>query len=275
VALTMRKPSLWQVIIGLKILLLIGLWLAMDSGFTLGDQDLFAEDKGAKDGGKEAKDTKEAKESKEKVAEKADQEKKTIAPKGSDEAKVDSEKSGGKARKSFLANLLELPELHPETMKKDELGKYLEVAERKKQQIEDRLAGLSRREEQLKGLEGSIDEKLKRLDEERRYFAQTIQQEKDLKGERLDKLITMYAKMEPKKAAPVLEKMDKDLVVELFKALPQKQVTAILEVMTPDKSVLISEYYGRVRSTREYDVLKEMNQSLRKEFDDCKGMGKS
>ncbi len=271
-AFTIRKPSLWQVIIGLKILLLIGLWLAMDSGFTLGDQDLFAEDKGAKDGGKEAKDTKDTKD---KVEEKADQEKRTSAPKGSDEAKADGEKSSGKARKSFLANLLELPELHPETMKRDELGKYLEVAERKKQQIEDRLAGLSRREEQLKGLEGSIDEKLKRLDEERRYFAQTIQQEKDLKGERLDKLITMYAKMEPKKAAPVLEKLDKDLVVELFKALPQKQVTAILEVMTPDKSVMISEYYGRVRSTREYDVLKEMNQSLRKEFDDCKGMGKS
>ena len=44
--------------------------------------------------------------------------------------------------------------------------------------------------------------------------------------------------------------------------------------MPADKSVSLSEYYGRVRSMREYDVLKEMNQSLRKEFDDCKGMPK-
>jgi hypothetical protein len=80
--------------------------------------------------------------------------------------------------------------------------------------------------------------------------------------------------MEPKKAAPVIEKLDKDLVVELFRQLPQKQVTSILENMSADKSVAISEYYGRVRSAREYDILKEMNQSLRKEFDDCKGMPK-
>ena len=89
---------------------------------------------------------------------------------------------------------------------------------------------------------------------------------------RLDKLVTMYAKMEPKKAAPIMEKLDKDLVVDLFKALPQKQITAILEAMNPEKSVQISEYYGRVRSTREYDVLKEMNKSLLAEFDKCKSL---
>ena len=258
-SLRLTKPNLWQVLIAGKVMILIAVWTLMDHGFSFGDLELFAADKAP-------------------VEEPAKAGAGAAAPEGK-EAKLaandSGDKAGGKARQSFLANLLELPELHPEAMKKDELGKYLEIAERKKAQIEDRLAGLGRREEQLKGLENSIDDKLKRLDEERRYFAQTLQQEKDLKGERLDKLISMYAKMEPKKAAPVLEKLDKDLVVELFKALPQKQVTAILEVMAPDKSVMISEYYGRVRSTREYDVLKEMNQSLRKEFDDCKGMGKS
>jgi len=274
----LKKPSLWHVIIGVKLVLLIGLWLAIDSDFTLGDLALLAksdskdegsDDKKAKTDEKNEKNGKDGKDAKAEKTVQAESTAKNGDANGADE------KASGQARKSFLSNLLELPELHPETMKREELGKYLEVAERKKQQIEDRLAGLSRREEQLKGLEGSIDEKLKRLDEERRYFAQTIQKEKDLKSERLEKLITMYAKMEPKKAAPVLEKLDKDLVVELFKALPQKQVTAILEVMAPDKSVMISEYYGRVRSAREYDVLKEMNQSLRKEFDDCKGMAKS
>lgn len=176
------------------------------------------------------------------------------------------------SRKSFLSNLLELPTLEPEKAQKEELATYMNIIERKQKQVEDRLQMLTNRESQLKKLEGSIDEKLKRLDDERRFFAQTIQQEKELKGERIEKLVTMYAKMEPKKAAPVFEKLDKDLVVELFKQLPQKQVTLILEGMAADKSVFLSEYYGRVRSAKEYDLLKEMNTSLRKEFEDCKGL---
>jgi flagellar motility protein MotE (MotC chaperone) len=195
----------------------------------------------------------------------------TSEPKAEAPAEKPAEEAG-KTRKSFLSNLLELPALNPEKLQKEEMGKYLELAERKHRQVEERLNLLQRREDQLKTLENSIDDKLRRLDEERRFFSQTIQQEKDLKGERLDKLVTMYAKMEPKKAAPVVEKLDKDLVVELFKQIPQKQITAILETMNPDKSVEISEYYGRVRSAREYDLLKEMNTSLRKEFDECKGM---
>ena len=99
--------------------------------------------------------------------------------------------------------------------------------------------------------------------------------EKELKGERVKKLITFFQKMEPKKAAPMFEKMDKDLVISMFKEIPQKQITTVLEQMQPDKSVELSEYFGRVRSAREYDLLKEMNKSLLSEFEECKGMVKA
>jgi len=241
-----RLSRALKISLGVKIAVLIAIWALLDSGFRLGDVPLSAAERNPS-------------------AE-------TAATTGEKAPPSDNADGKGQTRKSFLSNLLELPKLDPDTVKKDELGRYLEIAERKKHQIDDRLDLLKHREEQLKGLEGSIDEKLRKLDDERRYFAQTIQKEKDLKGERLDKLVTLYAKMDPKKAAPVMEKLDKDLVVALFKVMPQKQITAILEAMNPDKSVAISEYYGRVRSMREYDTLKEMNKSLLKEFDDCKGM---
>jgi flagellar motility protein MotE (MotC chaperone) len=253
----LRDPKTLRLVFGVKFVIILGAWIAIQGGFTIGDKPATASEKTP------AEQVKEDKPAGEKSA-KAEKTKEVEATKEPD--------AGGKTRKSFLSNLLELPDLDPGAIQKEELGKYLEIAERKKRQVEERLEILKKREDQLKGLEASIDDKLKRLDEERRFFSQTIQQEKNLKGERLDKLVATYTKMEPKKAAPVLEKLDKDLVVELFKAMPQKQITAILEAMSPDKSVMISEYYGRVRSTREYDVLKEMNQSLRKEFDDCKGM---
>ena len=174
-------------------------------------------------------------------------------------------------KNGILEGLLNLPVLNPDKAKRDEIGRYLAMAERKKQEVESRAKVLQKRQATLVGLEKSIDFKLAKLDDERRFIAQTIQQEKSLKGKRLDRLIELYGKMEPKKAATIIESLDKDLVVELFSALSQKQITKILEGMNPQKSVELSEYYGRVRSGREYELLKEMNVSLRKEFEQCKG----
>lgn len=175
-------------------------------------------------------------------------------------------------RKSFLADLFTLPKLNAKKVQKEEIGRYLDMAERKERQVEERTVQLGKREEQLKALEKSIEDKLVKLDEERKYLAKTIQQEKELKGERIDKIAELFEKMEPKKAAPAFEKLDKDLTVALFKKLKQKQVTTILESMSPEKSVELTEYFARVKSAREYDILKELNESLRKEFQDCKGM---
>jgi flagellar motility protein MotE (MotC chaperone) len=242
-------------LLGLKIFILGGLLMVHFNYIKIGETDLFGQDK---------------KDSKPKASDGNQQ-----STEGNSKNKNTSKETvntSERARKSFISDLLELPTLDPQSIKKEELGKFIEIANRKERQIIERLDLLKKKENQLKELEKSVEEKISVLDEERKFFAQSIQKEKDLKNERVTQLITLYAKMEPKKAAPVFEKLDRDLVVELFKQLPQKQVTAILEAMTPERSVALSEYYGRVRSAREYDLLKEMNQSLKKEFDDCKGM---
>jgi len=177
-----------------------------------------------------------------------------------------------KKRRSFLDDLLNLPKINTEDAKKDEIGRYLTLIERKQSQIENRIEILRTREEQLKALEGSVDQKIKKLEEEMIFFQGTIQKEKQVQGERLDKLVEFYQKMEPKKAAPVFEKLDRDLIVSLFNRFPQKQTTQILSLMNPDRSVELSEYYGRIRSGKEYELLKEMNLALRKEFEECKGL---
>jgi flagellar motility protein MotE (MotC chaperone) len=186
--------------------------------------------------------------------------------------KSEQEKAEEGRRKSFLSDLFSLPKLNAKKIQKEEIGKYMDMAERKERQVDERTAQLAKREEQLKALEKSIEDKIIKLEEERKFIAKTLQQEKDLKGERVDKVAELFDKMEPKKAAPAFEKLDKDLTVALFKKLKQKQVTTILENMNPEKSVEITEYFARVKSAREYDILKELNESLRKEFQDCKGM---
>jgi flagellar motility protein MotE (MotC chaperone) len=192
-------------------------------------------------------------------------------------AAVDPEESEAvaKKRRGFLDDLLNLPKISTEGMDKDEVGRYFTMLERKQSQIENRIHILSTREEQLKNLEKSVDEKIKKLEDEMIFFQQTIQKEKQLQGERLDKLVEFYQKMEAKKAAAVFEKLDKDLVVSLFNRFPQKQTTQILALMNPDRSVELSEYYGRIKSAKEYELLKEINVALRGQFEECKGLPKN
>ena len=191
---------------------------------------------------------------------------------GSSASSAETPPAPQEKRKSFLDDLLNLPALSTDGMKRESLGRYMNLAEKKKEQIESRLNLLRTRESQLVTIEKSIDEKLRKLEDERKFFAQTVQQEKDLKGKRLDKLIELYGKMEARKAAPIIEKLDRDLVVELFKNIDKKQAKSILETMDAQKSAEFTEYFGRVRSAKEYDLLRELNVSLRKEFQDCRGM---
>ena len=175
-----------------------------------------------------------------------------------------------KDSKNFLDSLLTLPELDVNKSSKDEIGRYLTLIDQAKQQVEEKMGVLERKLRQLRSLEKNLDDKIAKLDEERKFFAQTIQQEKKIQKERLEDLVGLYEKMEPKKAAPVFEAMDKDLVVAIFKKMKKKQVTKVLESMQTDNSVKITEYFGRVGSAREYDLLKEMNRSLQMAFNDCK-----
>jgi len=241
------NSRLVRILVLIKVLAIITLVVAIKGGLFIGER-----------GSKAAE-------------EEAPQESVAAPSKPDEEGYVDGDKKKAK-RRSFLDELLEMPKINTENAQKDEIGRYLTIAERKMRQVEERIELLKEREKKLVDLEKSIDDKLRRLDEERRFFADTLQQEKDLKTERTAALVEFYKKMAPKKAAPVFEKLNKDLVVEMFKQLPQKQITGILELLPAEKSVELSEYYGRLRSGREYDVLKELNQSLKDEFQECKGM---
>ncbi len=182
----------------------------------------------------------------------------------------ETEKKPPEIKPSVLSELLDLPKIDPEKSKKEEIERYLELAETAKQQIDDKKKGLVVHEAKLKNIEETIDKKLKALEEERNFFVQSIQKEKEIQQDRLNTLVDIYTKMEPKKAAPVFATLDKDLMVALFKKLKQKILTQIIEAMSPDQSKTVTEYFARVGSAREYDILKEMNVSLQDAFQECK-----
>src|SRR4051812_9161857 len=96
----LKSSRTWQVVFVAKLAVLAAVWVMMDDGFHLGDRDSEAATEPA--AAEEKKDAKE---------------------------KPEGEKAASKTRKSFLSNLLELPELDPKSVQKDEVLNYLEIAE--------------------------------------------------------------------------------------------------------------------------------------------------
>ncbi len=175
------------------------------------------------------------------------------------------------AKDGEIHDLLDIPKLVDDSPKtRETLSRYLDFADRKKQDALRKIESLQKKEESLKKLEASLDKKIGQLDEERKFFAAAIQKEQALKKDRLARLVELYDKMEPKKAAAMFESLTPDLAVSLLKSLRQRQLTAILEKMAPDKATKLTEYFSRIKSGAEYDLLKEMNVSLKETFNECK-----
>lgn len=194
---------------------------------------------------------------------------------GQDPASSEGEKKNKKPpldpiSERYKSMLLDLPKIEEDGIEKDESANYLKSARGIEAQLKTEQADLEKRLAMLRKIEKQVEEKIVALDKEKKFILNTLQDEKEIKADRLNSLVAFYGKMEPKKAGPVFEKMDKDLLVAMFNKMKKKQVTKFLEAMAPDKALEISQYFARLGSAKEYDMLKEINKSLVDEFAACK-----
>jgi flagellar motility protein MotE (MotC chaperone) len=251
----MTKSQLIQIILGIKLVAIVVIVLTLKGNFYIGDRRALAEKTATPAAAPAAAS---AAESAAAATSGSNADQKAPAPEAKD------------SKASILSELLDLPTIKPEEIKRQELGRFLELAEKKHKQVKLRLEELDKRERRMTQIEATIEDKIKRLEDEKKFILETLQVEKTIQEDRLKKLMALYEKMEPKKAAPVFSEMDKDLAIALFNRISQKQITRILEQMSADKSVQLTEYFGRVRSGREYELLREVNKSLTDEFEKCK-----
>ncbi len=127
-----------------------------------------------------------------------------------------------------------------------------------RQDVSEKLVRLKLATEKFDASRKDSDDKLALIKQERQLLEESVQKEKKVQKERVEQALAFIEKMEARKAAPVLEGMDRDLVLELFKRLKPKTVTKFLEAMKPKKATEYMEYYSRIRSGREYELLRDM-----------------
>lgn len=155
----------------------------------------------------------------------------------------------------FAENVPPLPKGDLSTSEAIRLRDELELL---RSDVEQKIVRLEEAKKIYDKSKSDIQAELKKIEEERRLLDESLQKEKKLKEDRIKEAVEFVSKMEPRKVAPVMDKMDRDLAIALLTRLPAKQVTKLLENSTPAKATEFLEYYTRIRSGREFEILREL-----------------
>lgn len=130
-----------------------------------------------------------------------------------------------------------------------------DAAEPKSQEMVELFNQLREKEKSLAAREAALEVKLRDLDDRQKIMKEQLGKYenvigklrfdlKSLESSRKDKVLAfqqVYEKMEPKKAARILDDLDSDLVVKVLTGMRQQQVAEILSKMDPEKARRITK----------------------------------
>ena len=121
----------------------------------------------------------------------------------------------------------------------------LEILERKRAEIETERQQLERERKQLTAFKQEIEAKLVQLSEIQDSIQRKLDEHKMIRDNKINHLIKIYTTMAPKKAAALIEKLDKELIMELFSQMKVEQVGQILPHMSAENAAKIGEHLAK------------------------------
>jgi flagellar motility protein MotE (MotC chaperone) len=110
----------------------------------------------------------------------------------------------------------------------------------------DREAEIDSREIELKTLEAEVDKKLAAMQELRQELLKLLDRKNNEEGVRLSQLSAIYEKMEPEKAAVLIENLDKQQAIELLLGIKQKIAGKILDNLDPNIATELSRSFNKI-----------------------------
>lgn len=111
----------------------------------------------------------------------------------------------------------------------------------KQRQLEAREKELEQKQRQLETLQAEVDQKIATLEKLRQEFEAQVAAEKARHDERIKHLVSVYSNMKPQAAAAVIEKLDEEIAVEIFRQMRGRDAGKILAFITPARASRISE----------------------------------
>ncbi len=117
----------------------------------------------------------------------------------------------------------------------------LETIRKKNEELDARDAALTQKEQELNMLQATIEQKLQKMTEVQQKIEQLLTARKDLIDRSIKHLVKVYASMKPKEAAILIEKLDKDISIQLLSRMKGKNAAKILGKMDPGTATDLSD----------------------------------
>ncbi|NVL91055.1 MAG: hypothetical protein HWN69_08730 [Desulfobacterales bacterium] len=140
-----------------------------------------------------------------------------------------------------LAEDADYPVPSQQSLDPGKIGEGLEILERKRAEIEMERQQLEKEREQLTVLKQEIETRLIRLSEIQESVQAKLDERETTRNKKIKHLIKIYTTMAPKKAAALIEKLDMEVIMELFSTMKGEYVGQILPHVSAEKAAKISE----------------------------------
>jgi flagellar motility protein MotE (MotC chaperone) len=157
----------------------------------------------------------------------------------------DIESRTGQNRSSTSPSDGNAPLLTEPSLNLQNLGASVEILECKRAEIETERRQLERERKQLTALKQEIEANLVQLSEIQESIQRKLDEQKIIRDNKIKHLIKIYTTMAPKKAAALIEKLDMDVIIELFSEMKGEHVGQILPHVSAEKAAKISEHLAR------------------------------
>ncbi len=154
----------------------------------------------------------------------------------------DTENGTGQNRSSKSPSDENTPLLPQPSLNFQDLGTGVEILECKRAEIETEKRQLERERKQLTALKQEIELNLKKLSEIQDSIQKKLDEQKMIRDNKINHLIKIYTTMAPKKAAALIEKLDMEVIIELFSKMKGEHVGQILPHVSAEKAARISEH---------------------------------
>jgi flagellar motility protein MotE (MotC chaperone) len=120
-----------------------------------------------------------------------------------------------------------------------------ETLEKKRIDLENEKKEIDAEKESLNALKAEIDRKVVELTNIQETVRNDLEKKKIVQENRIKQLIKVYTTMPPKKAAALIEKLEMEVVMELFSQMKGENVGEILPYVSPEKAAKISEQLAK------------------------------
>lgn len=117
----------------------------------------------------------------------------------------------------------------------------LKSIEQKEKDIKNREDVLKKREEQLKLLQVEIEQKFNDIKKVQGRIEQLVVLRKDLVEKSIRHLVKVYSSMKPNEAGPLIEKLDRDITIQILSKMKGKAAGKILARVNPTLAAQLSE----------------------------------